>query len=351
MTPRRYTLIVLAVAALGLAAAWLFANRLGMAFLESGYPIVVAKRALVAQCQAGEVAILGDSRAEAAVIPAELPLPAANLALGATGPVESYFTARALLRCPQPPKLVIYAHSIEAFQTVGQGIWQRGARFGLLSFTDLRDIAATAATLHDTTLDQISTNDGLSGILRDLAYSTGFPSVFLPSALQARLFGRWQSNLRVRDAVSTARGHVVYPDDPSAGATGHDAPIGRDATIGRFAPIPLETHYTKATFALLSQAGVDTVVIPIPLARATLAALQPGVAAATVAFIADQTHGIPHVSDDFTAVIAWPDRYFVDGSHMNKAGATLFSRRLAACVTTWRSTPAAPCDLAWQDGD
>lgn len=345
MTPLRYTLIVLAVAAAGLTAAWAFAETMGMAFLESGYPIVLAKRHLVESCTAGQVVMVGDSRAESAMIPADMPVPAANLGLGSTGPVETYFTVRALLRCPHPPAIVLYAHSIEAYQTIGEGLWQRGARFGLIHFRDLRAIAAVAHRLHDPSLDAVNTNDGLTGLTRDLAYSFGFPSVFTSSALDARLFGRYDSNRRVLAEVTAGRGHVVYPD-------GDGRPhIGNDARIARFAPTPLEVHYVDATFRLLSRAGVTTIVIPIPIARATAAALHPGIAADTIAFLAAHTRDLPHVIDHFPAVVAWPDRFFVDGSHLNSAGAAAFSRRLGACVAAWRSDPAAPCDLTWRHGD
>ena len=342
MTPSRYMACVLTVSALCLAGAWVLAHRMGMAFLESGYPVVVAKRNLIDRCQAGELVVLGDSRAEASIMPAKLPVTSANLAVGAIGPVEAYFIARAVLRCPTPPRLVLYAPSIVAYQEIGQGLWQRAAKFGLVDYFDLRAIAHVAETLHDPSLAQVSTGDGLTGPIRDLAYSFGFPSIFTSSALDARFVGRYESNLRQLAAVTASRGQVVYPD-------GSGGPIvGMDAQVEHFDPEPIEVHYFDATLRMLSQAGIHTIVLPIPIAAATAAALRPEVAHGVVQYVSARTHTIPNVTDAYTSVDAWPDRLFSDGSHMNRQGAEIFSERLARCVVNWLRDPGTGCDLTWR---
>lgn len=330
------------VAAASLGGAWAFTATMRMAFLESGYPVTVAKRTLLDQCDLGELVVLGDSRGEASIIPAKLPMPGTNLALGATGPVEGYFIARKLLRCPHPPRFVLYVPSIVGYQTLGEGLWQRAAKYGLVSFADLRAIADVAAKLHDPSVAAVDTNDGLTGTARDLAYSLGFPSIFASSVLDARFIGRYESNLHLLQAVAAARGHVVYPDGPGG------AIVGMDAKLDHFAPEPVETYYFEATLRLLSKAGIHTFVLPIPVADATYAALRPAVQRDVVRYLATHTEGMPMVTDAFLAVPRWPDRLFVDGSHMNAAGAEAFSDRLGQCVGAWLSDPCVRCDLTWQ---
>jgi hypothetical protein len=343
LSPLRYLACVLAVTAACLTAAWTFADRMGMAFLESGYPVVLAKRRLIDRCQAGELVVLGDSRGEASIIPTRLPVLSANLAIGAIGPVEAYFIARKLLRCPQPPRVVLYVPSIVGYEGLGEGLWQRAAKYGLVSYADLREIANAATTLHDPSVEDVSTGDGLTGWVRDLAYSLHFPSIFTSSAIDARLFGRYESNLRVLKAVTESRGHVVYPDGPGGTI------VGADAKLEHFDPKPIGAYYFDATLHMLSDAGIRTIVLPIPVADATAAALRPEVKQDVVRYVAGHTNGVAHVTDAFTEVEAWPDRLFVDGSHMNKAGATLFSERLAGCVAAWLHDRAATCDMTWRD--
>lgn len=222
---------------------------------------------------------------------------------------------------------------------LGQGLWQRAAKFGLVTYDDLRQVADAAASLHDPSVENISTNDGLTGRVRDFVYSFGFPTIFVSSAVDARLLGRYASNLRVLDAVSRSRGHVVYPDGPGG------AIVGADAKIDHFDPEPVEKYYFDATLAMLSRAGIRTIVLPIPVADATRAALRPEVVQGVIRYVAQQTQGVPNVTDAFTTVEGWPDRMFVDGSHMNAAGATTFSDRLAGCVRTWLQDPDAACPM------
>ena len=116
----------LLAAALGdllvVAAAWLYTSLMPMRFLESGYPIWVAKQAMLQHCDFGSILVLGDLRAELAIVPAQLPSPAANVTFGGTTPDETYFFAREALSCPHPPQLVIYSHSMQAYLHPNPGI-------------------------------------------------------------------------------------------------------------------------------------------------------------------------------------------------------------------------------------
>ena len=68
---------------------WLYVALLPMAYMEGGYPAWVAKSQMLQDCQLGEVAFFGDSRLEAGVIPALLPVPASNFGLAAGTAVEA----------------------------------------------------------------------------------------------------------------------------------------------------------------------------------------------------------------------------------------------------------------------
>jgi hypothetical protein len=54
-----------------------------LAFLDPEYPSWRAKQIMLADCDLGEIMILGDSRAASGMMPARWPVPATNLAVGA----------------------------------------------------------------------------------------------------------------------------------------------------------------------------------------------------------------------------------------------------------------------------
>jgi hypothetical protein len=344
---RQYLIVVLSIAAVLIGIVWIYTRSMPVAFMESGYPVTAAKQSLLSRCDLGDVVVLGDSHAEGSVMPLEMPAKTANLGLGALSPVEMYFVARKVLNCPNPPKLVLDIHSLEAFSGVGEGLWKRALRFGLVSFSDVREIGRQAGALGDPSLEKVNTNDGLTGLVRDLAYGYGFPSIYTSSLVAGRVFGRYQPNMELLGKISARRGYVEYP--PFTGT----AVVGSDAKIVRFAPPPLAEFYFDATLRTLTRAGVAVVFLTPPIAEATGAALQPGVADAFASYLQTHAGQVSGVPPDRLGIVLWPDRLFVDGGHLTEEGARLFSRRLAPCVRQWLDHPSArtPCDFTWRPAD
>jgi hypothetical protein len=287
---------------------------------------------------------MGDSRPESAVIPLRLGMPAANISSGAATPIENYFFTRQALKCPNPPHYVVYSQSLSSFLSISEHLWTNATRYGLISFRDLRDIAHAAADLHDDSLAQTNTRDGLSGIVRDAIYSIGFPSIFTASLLKARGFGRYTANIALLERTSSTRGAVIYADQPG------NATVGTDATVLRFVTSPIQTYYFDKTLQLFAAAGVKVLYLPIPLSQTTMNAMAAATAADFDQFLERHTNRFSNVVVSHPAIIAWPDDLFVDGSHMNERGATIFSDRLASCLAQWQNTPDHPpkCGLAWK---
>ncbi|GAC1490992.1 MAG: hypothetical protein NVS2B11_15950 [Acetobacteraceae bacterium] len=73
---RRYLIRLGAILAGVVVLVWCYVALAPMAYLEGGYPAWVAKAEMLRDCRLGEVAFFGDSRLEAGVIPALLPMPA-----------------------------------------------------------------------------------------------------------------------------------------------------------------------------------------------------------------------------------------------------------------------------------
>ncbi|MEA2738124.1 MAG: hypothetical protein QOH05_1431 [Acetobacteraceae bacterium] len=332
------------VACLVVFAAWLYTSVMPMRFLESGYPIWVAKQALLRNCKFGSVLILGDSRAESAIVPAQLPLPAANVTFGGTTPIETYFFAREALKCPNPPRIVVYSHSMAAYLRPNQGLWKTATRYGYISFGDLRAIAGVAARDHDRTLAAVNTQDGLTGIVRDVVYGIRFPSIFTASLIDARGFGRYDYNRVLLERTTVTRGQVLYnqPTDKRL--------VGIDADVSEFTPSPLEASYLDKTLALFATAHIKVLMLTIPAGESTVRAVASQAKLGFDRFLTEYANRYGNVILGTPGLLAWPDDFYVDGSHMNERGAKLFTARLGACLRQWDDTPdrPTPCTLAWR---
>jgi len=335
---------MLLAAACVIGAAWTYTSLLPMAFLESGYPIWVAKQAILSGCRFGDVLILGDSRPEAGIIPQQLPLSAANVTFGGTSPLETSFFAQRAMQCPKLPKLVIYSHSMAAFIQPGEGLWKNATRYGYLGFHQLRQAAAEADRLHDRALADVDTHDGLTGLVRDIVYAIHFPSVFMASLIEARGFSRYGHNKMLLLRTEATSGDVTYGD------TDAGSHPGIDADIKSFAASPLEAARFAATMQLLRARGVPVLILPMPVSQSTYRAMPQAPRAAFEAFLADAENRYPSKLSAPPVIAAWPDAYFVDGSHLNEKGATIFTQRIAACLRDWQQAPdhIASCDLNWR---
>jgi hypothetical protein len=344
LSPRSFLLIATLAAGSVLAGAWAYTSAMRMRFLETGYPIWVAKQTILHRCDFGSVLVLGDSRAEAAIVPTPLPLRAANITFGGTTPIETYFFAREAMKCPQPPRLVIYSHSMPAFLRPGQGLWKTAARYGYIHFADLREVAAMADAIHDESFASLNTSDGLTGVVRDITYAAGFPSIFVPSLVEARAIGRYETNRMLLERTASTRGRVIYPQPADKQL------VGIDAGETEFVPSPLETAYLDKTLNLFAAAHVRVILLTVPVAQSTNRAIRPAVKAGFSRFLAGYGKRYENVTLSPDGLIGWPDDFYIDGSHMNPRGAEAFTAKLADCL---RQASAAPdrspaCDFDWK---
>src|SRR3954447_9074699 len=120
-----------------------------MAFLESGYAAWQAKRAMLEECQLGEIAFFGDSGLESGVVPALLPVPAMNFGLPAGTAVEVHAAVRRALDCPTLPKQAVIALIPGHFGQLNRFFWILSVRYGFISLSELRETKRWADRLGD----------------------------------------------------------------------------------------------------------------------------------------------------------------------------------------------------------
>ena len=324
-------LIVFGATMIGIIAlVWAYTAAFPMAYMESGYASWTAKKALLQDCQLGQIALFGDSRLEAGVRPTGLPMPATNFALAAGTAIETRVAIDRALTCPTLPRQAVVALAPEHFGPVSGFYWVLSIRYGFLSFGDVLAVERLAAQLDDRTTLATPTPDGLTGKPRDWLYAAGFPSFSFANLVQGRVFGRNGVNQARFASVTADRGWAPYVGGNPVHAEHPD----------RFVVTALQNAEFEAALTALRSRGVSAALLIMPFA-----VTHPETDAALDAYrsylagMAQRTGAV--LLDD---VPLWPANFFADGTHLDPTGAAAFTAKLAACVRD--GALGMPCDLS-----
>ena len=316
---KRYFAAMAVVAIITFGAVWLWVLAMPLAFLEPEYASWRAKQALLAQCDLGDVLILGDSRATVAIIPGLLPVKATNLAVGGGEAIEAYAALTRALSCPQTPKLVVLSIDTVHFSRPDL-FWERTMRFGFLNAAELADLRDVSHALGDYSVYEERHTDGIPSWLRDRLYLAHFPPYYFASLIEGRLLWRWRRNEAGLAASSAARGQYYFGIDEGSSV------VAADGKLTAFRPLPVLDRYFARILALLQERGIPSVFVAMPVNETTARAIRPEVRDGFAAWLAGFEARYPGFRVAGPVVRPWPDRYFGDGfSHLNPAGAERFS--------------------------
>ena len=322
----RYLTAFVATSLLSFALVWVWVAVAPLAYLDPEYPAWLSKQQMLARCDLGDLLIVGDSRAAVDVIPAALPVPATNLAVGGGSPIEAYVAVARALACPSPPHRVVVSFDAAHF-TEPDLFWERSVRFGFIDRHNLSDLRRISQQLNDLTIYELRRN-GLPPRLRSALYTLRFPSLYFNSLANGGVFLRWWRNRRALAETNAARGQYFFGTDQ-----GSDV-VSVEGTMRTFAPLPVLDHYFDRMLALLAAHGIEVDFVAMPMNDATRQAVRPEVREAFAAHLAAYAARYPifHVVGD--TMPHWPDRWFGDGySHLNPGGARKFSAALAAWLS------------------
>ncbi|HEX2942882.1 MAG TPA: hypothetical protein VHO91_17660 [Rhodopila sp.] len=318
-TPRLLALTACA----SFAMVWVWIAAVPMAFMDPEYPSWRAKQILLHRCDLGEIVVLGDSRAATDILPALLPVPGVNLAVGGGEAIEALATARRMLTCPNPPRRVILSLDPGHFMRPDL-FWERSVRYGLVTAADLADLRDATRRTGDTSIYTERHIPGLPDRLRGWLYRARFPSFYFASLAHGGGALRWRRNRHILAATLAARGQYVFgtaPGSDSVAVEGH---------LPAFQPLPVLDDSFNRLLALLDQRRIEVWFLAMPVNHATWDATRPALrtdfAAYLSAYAARYRHF--HVAPDIMP--SWPNRYFGDQfCHMNQAGARRFTAWLA----------------------
>ena len=326
MATGRYFVAALGTAMGVLASLWAWTFFVPLAYLDPEYPYWRAKLALLDRCDLGDVVVLGDSRAAAAIVPALLPFPATNLAVGGGKPIEALAALRRVLDCPVPPRRVVISFDAGHFMKPDL-FWERSVRFGWMGPGDLDALIETSRDTGDWSVWNAHRADTLPPGLRSLLHTTRFPTIVLGNLFKAGGALRWQGNTARLQAGIAARGHYAF------GTQSGSAAVALDASLDRFSPAPVLARGFEQMLALLEQRNIAVDFIAIPMNEATHARVQTRVRDGFAAFLAASSAQFPLFQVVGEPMPHWPDAHFGDAfAHLNPDGAALFSAWFGGCL-------------------
>src|SRR5580700_10709141 len=183
LSPKGFLTLIGVSATTLFGLVWLWVVLLPMAFLDPEYPAWRAKQIMLANCDLGNVVILGDSRAATAMMPARWSIKATNFAVGGGEPIEALAALGRILRCPVQPDRVILSLDAVHF-TEPDLFWERTARFGFLDEDEIATLRDISHRLGDFSVYEVRHNDGLPSWLRDAMYRVRFPSLYFTSLMK-----------------------------------------------------------------------------------------------------------------------------------------------------------------------
>lgn len=319
----RYLRVMALSGLISFALVWLWVATMPMAYLDPEYPSWRAKEMLLARCDLGEIAVLGDSRAAVAILPDRLPVRAVNLAVGGGEAIETLAQARRMLACPHPPKRVIL--SLDAGHFMQPDLfWERSVRYGLLDTDDLADLRRATRRTGDNSVYGERPMPLVPDTVRSWLVRADFPTFSFGSLTHAAGGLRWWRNQRILAATLASRGQYYFGTAP-----GSDA-VALDGHLDAFRPLPVLDDAFGRLLALLDHRGIDTWFVAMPVNEATWLASSPAMRAEFLSYLRMYERMYPrfHVAAD--VLPHWPDRYFGDEfCHLNQAGAERYSAMLA----------------------
>lgn len=300
---------------------WAYVAWMPMAFLSRDYPMWIAKQTMLSECRPDAVAVFGDSRAVAGIVPDVMQLRVSNFAMSGSSPIETYFAVQRALRCPDPPRLVVIAHSAVKY-TDDADFWVFSARTGFLSHKEISDVEADAIRLQDPQLDDARGGLRLPPWLRDTLFATHFPPLYFASLVDGFVGLRWWHNRAALQAALISHGQALFGKSPGC------ASLADEARNEPFRVMPLTDLYFTRTLALLAQHHVPLVVLTMPINQATFRMVSPQLGVRFDRYLRDKTAGLPNVLVADARLPCWPDNAFGDAWHFNQQGADAYSRLL-----------------------
>jgi hypothetical protein len=319
LSSRKYLAVFFTLAITLFVLAWIFTGRFRSYFLEPQYGSWQARLAMMDKCDVGDIAIIGDSRAGAAYQPPVLGANVRNFGFNGVTPVEQYFFINRMLACKSAPKMFVLAFSPRQFYD-HRWFWVQSVAFGGLSAADLSTIALNEKTNHWKELYKGDFGAEPPPAVKNWLYLEHFPPFYFANMLGAIGDNRHRKAEAAKIETFQRGGAFIMPGRLKCSVT--PAEEAKETIF----QVDAETnsYFHKEITAILAR-GSKVVVGPIPISQSTNEKLTDTFRSSYSKYIESVMHGHPTMGTLGDLFVVQDDCDFVDGIHVNLAGAEKFS--------------------------
>lgn len=267
-------------------------------------------------------AILGDSRAMAAINPLELSKNYANFSLGGSSFFEGYVTLKTLLKTNRIDTLVLCYSPVHYEQTSGN-LLNRTVVFNLLERTDIQELNANEELFNASIEHKKLPNEG------SLAHAERYLRwMHFPFAYRSTMLSNYQLNAKVsrfekevKKELDQYRGHVFF----GRGIWAFGA--AEEAREDSFVASPVINHYFNEMAKLIINNQITCYLVSPPMSETTYKYSKPHYISAYKNHIKYIKSHYPQIHVD-TSMLVLSQTHFGDVSHVNVLGCKRFRKVL-----------------------
>ena len=291
---------------------------------------------------AAELLILGDSRVQAAILPADLSHDTRSMAMPASNPMNGFFLLRDYLKNnPAPSQMIISYASYHLAFGAQKGFWNHAVKVNAFDLPDFLEIVERSHRFAEPILPDASR---VRVYAEWMLYRVGFPPYYLGDLDPSDIQRRGRDNREIWRKLAQSRGHQFIGEKLE-----RHSGLAYESGFESFRPSPLNDSYLGDILHLAREHSIQVMMIPMPLNETTLRALKPG-------FVDEYRNYVSRIQAEFPEIVAisiheaLPATAFGDPNHLNHSGAQRYTRLIADRLRDMNSKVAArhlPPRVSW----
>nr|MDP9128004.1 hypothetical protein [Pseudomonadota bacterium] len=298
-------------------------------FADADYPVWLAKKRMIDDCNVGPLAVIGDSRATTNIVPVKVGPGVVNLGLSGASLLTMLEVSKRIVACPEPPKAVLITMDMRRFMDTDM-FWEREVKYDLFPL-DLEDIRVRARQSGDVLLFEKPAPFDIDARLKNWLFQAKFPSYYFGSLLAGYVFLRAEVNQGYLRDTLRDKGYHYFRDD-----TLGDNRVDYMAYRKHFAGSEFFESYFGAMLDLYEAHHIPVYFISAPGKTRANQMMDPSFKSEYAAYLEKWVRlypGLRVLGDIFPSL---PPEDFTDRTHLNVLGAVVWSQEVAALLAQAR---------------
>lgn len=266
--------------------------------------------------------ILGDSRAMAAIIPAEYSDSCVNLAVGGGTSIEMYYTLKNYLKHYEKPDETIIMFAPFHYSVI-DNVATRTEYFNYLSCSELSELFRNASAFcSESVITKYYISDALS-------YKLRMPDKYLPALLNSKGFTRYSENTAIYKDMLINKGYGPFNDGSET--LNYETNYIEMHTTGDAALLDL---YLRKLLSLCAENNLNVRLLIPPMNCSSFNALNNSYVEDFQGYLENMYSMYKSQFEENklafeTEITYMEDKYFDDASHLNHDGALIYTDKIA----------------------